>query len=66
MRTFWGMIRKIDPFLGADLEIRRQNLALQINLALLVDLGFDLDYDFTIKHDPIQSDDWVVDLGYIY
>ena len=40
--------------------IRGQNLSPQ-NLAPLVDSEFDVYYDFDIKHDLIQSDDWVVD-----
>ena len=30
-------------------------------LVPLVDSKLNVDYDFAIKHDPIQSDDWVMD-----
>ena len=43
----------------------REKLAPSKTLAHLrvVDSEFDVYYDFAIKHDPIQSDDWVMDFG---
>ena len=54
---------KTGQFQGADLGNRGQNIDPQKNLGPLVDSSFDVDYDFAIaiKHDSIQSDDWVMD-----
>ena len=41
--------------------IREQNIVPQIFLAPLVDSKFNVEFDFAIKHDPIQSDDCVMD-----
>jgi len=61
LRTFRGTIRKIGLLLGGYLGIRRGNIAPQTFLAPLVNSEFNVDYDFAIKHDQIQSDDWVMD-----
>ena len=52
---------KIGPFQGQDLGIRGQNIAPHF-LVPVVGSEFDVDYDFAIKHYPIQSDDWVMDV----
>ena len=47
-----------------DLEKWGQNIAPNFLLSL-VDLEFDVDYDLAIKHDSVQSDDWVMDFGFM-
>ena len=61
LQAFWGTIRKIGLFLGDGFGNYVAKSCLPKNLAPLADSEFDVDYDFAVKHDSIQSDDWVMD-----
>ena len=45
----------------ADLNIRWQHVDPKIYLNAFTRLKIKVDYDFVIKHDQIQSGDWVMD-----
>ena len=60
LRAFWTKIREK----RSNSRGRFGNgggFASQKVLAPLLDSNFNLDYDFATIHDPIQSDDWVMD-----
>ena len=61
LQAFWGKINKMAKFKGTKLKIRGQLFVPQNDLATSLDSKFNLDYDVATKHDPIQSDDWVMD-----
>ena len=53
--------REIGLFLGGGFGNSGAKYCPPIFLAPLVDSKFNVDYDFAIKHDPIESDDRVMD-----
>ena len=57
MWAFRGTITKIGPFVGSRFGNRGAKYFPSKFLAPLEDSKFNIDYDFSIKHEPIQSND---------
>ena len=56
--ALWG---NGDEKIGGWIANKRPKNCPPIFLASFADSKFDADYDFAVKHDPIQSDDWVME-----
>ena len=62
LQAFRDKMNKNDQFLGGRLEFKGKNFAPYKNSAPVQDSKFYVDSDFAIKHDTIQSDDWVMNI----
>ena len=62
--AFWGNISKNGQFWGGGFGKTKKAKFCPLKKSLpLLDSEFNVDYGFSIKHDPIQSDDWVMDIS---
>ena len=60
LRAFRDKINKNGQYLGGRMGFRGEIFAPPKKSAPFLESKFYVDYDFAIKHDSIQSDDWVM------